>query len=108
LAFQPFVTDDLIEKITFHVKSAIFLSVPTRCVSRITCKSFWQIYVSGRQWFICTPSNLRRRGSVPCTQKLPSFACRFCCDSHGRYIDLDLYKSAYVVGTLKNLKPVHT
>jgi len=34
----------------------------------------------------------------------PSFTYQFCCDSHRRNIDLDLYEDIYVVGTLKILK----
>jgi len=34
------------------------------------------------------------------------FTYRFCYDSHRRYIDLDLYKNTYVVGTLNALKPL--
>jgi len=39
------------------------------------------------------------------TQKLHGFTYQFCYDSHRRYIDLDLYKNTYVVGTLNDLKP---
>jgi len=35
----------------------------------------------------------------------PTLKYRFCYDSHRRYIDLDLYKSTYAVGTLNDLKP---
>jgi len=30
----------------------------------------------------------------------------FCYDSHRRYIDLDLHKNTYVVGTLNDFKPL--
>jgi len=37
--------------------------------------------------------------------EVPSFICQLCCDSHRRYIDLDLYKNMYLVETLNDLKP---
>jgi len=50
------------------------------------------------------PTHLARQAISSGTQKLQVlYIYQFCYDSHRRYIDLDLYKNTYVVGTLNGL-----